>query len=181
MRTYLFDLSFFYDLYDKIYIFFDTLDLSREILILKLISYLVSFFFIFLIIALLKRADFGWQLRERVYARESVHGAEKIISRWDKIKNRLEKGDQASLKLAVIEADKIIDDIFIRMALPGKDMQERLAQFQKHELSSVDLVWEAHRLRNLIVNNPKAEISAEQATEAIRYYETALKELEYLS
>jgi len=67
------------------------------------------------------------------------------------------------------------------MALPGKDMQERLTQFQKHELSSVDLVWEAHRLRNLIVNNPKAEISAEQATEAIRYYETALKELEYLS
>ena len=105
MRTYLFDLSFFYDLYDKIYIFFDTLDLSREILILKLISYLVSFFFIFLIIALLKRADFGWQLRERIYARESVHGAAKIVNRWDKIKKRMEKEDQASWKLAVIEAD----------------------------------------------------------------------------
>lgn len=181
MRTHLFDLSFFYDLYDRIYLFFQNLDLSKEVLVIKLISYVISFFFIFLIIALLKRSDFGWQMRERAYARESVHGAAKAAGRWEKIKGRLEKGDQASLKLAVIEADKIMDDIFIRMALPGKDMQERLAQFQKHELSSVDLVWEAHRLRNLIVNNPKTEITEEQATEAIRYYETALKELEYLS
>ena len=173
MRTFLFGI------YENIYNFFNV-DFSQELLALKIFGYLLSLFFIFLIILLLRRADAFWWVRERYYAAESVKGEEQLNKKWQKILGRLERGDDANLKLAVIEADNIFADILKRMSLPGENFEEQLSQFERHELKSVDLVWEAHRLRDFIVHQPKVPISRDQAQTAIQYYETALKELEYL-
>lgn len=171
--------TFFIEIYGKFYTFF-TEDFSRELLALKIFGYFLSLFFVFLIVLLLRRADAFWWVRERFYAAESVKGEEQLNKKWQKILARLEKGDDANLKLAVIEADNIFADILKRMSLPGENFEERLAQFERHELKNVDLVWEARRLRDFIVHQPKVPISREQAETAIQYYEQALKELEYL-
>ncbi len=171
--------TFLVDFYDKLYFFF-TQDFAKELLIIKIVSWIFCFFLIFLVAALLRRSDAFWKVREALYARESAYPEKRLNRRWQKILKRLERGDQASLKLAVIEADNIIDEILKRMALPGNNFEERLRQFERHELSSVDLVWEAHRLRDFIVHAPDAQITQEQAEGALKYYETALKELEYL-
>ena len=173
MRTFLFGI------YESVYNFF-TNDFSQEFLALKIFGYLLSLFFLILIILLLRRADAFWGLRERFYAAESVKGEEKLNKRWQAILQKLERGDDANLKLAVIEADNIFADILKRMSLPGENFEERLAQFEKHELQSVDLVREAHRLRDFILHQPKVPISREQAATGVKYYATALKELEYL-
>lgn len=173
MRTFLFEI------YEKVSIFF-TEDFSREFLALKIFGYLLSLFLFFLIVLLLRRADAFWWVREMTYAAESVKGEEALNKKWQKILQRLERGDDANLKLAVIEADNIFADILKRMSLPGENFEERLGQFEHHELQSVDLVWEAHRLRDFIVNQPKVLIEKEQAETAVKYYEGALKELEYL-
>lgn len=172
-------ITFFLEFYDRIYNFFTAAEFSRIILVLKLLSWSVSLFLAFLIAVLLKRSDAAWWLRERAYARRVAYGAAPD-KRWSKILARLDKGDEANLKLAVIEADNLFDEILKRMSLPGKDMGERLRQFEEHELSSVNLVWEAHRLRNLIVHEPGSRLSREQAEQAIKNFEAALKELEYL-
>ena len=173
-------ITFFYDLYDQVYNFFTNTEFGGTILTLKLISYGVSLFFIFLIAVLLKRSDAVWWLKEQMQARRFVYGGAKVDKKWQIIQTRLRKGDEANLKLAIIEADNIFDDILKQMGLPGVDMGERLRQFEPHELKSVNLVWEAHRLRNAIVHEPSIQISREQAEQAVKNYEAALKELEYL-
>jgi hypothetical protein len=172
-------ITLFLNLYDRIYNFFTAAEFSRLILILKLVSWSVSLFLAFLIAMLLKRSDAAWWLRERAYARRFAYGGAPD-KRWPKILARLDKGDEANLKLAVIEADNLFDEILKRMSLPGIDMAERLRQFEEHELASVNLVWEAHRLRNMIVHEPTVQISRDQAEQAIKNFEAALKELEYL-
>ncbi len=119
-------------------------------------------------------------MKEGARARQAVYGVQELNKKWQSILMRLKKGDEASLKLAIIEADNIFDDILKRMGLPGIDMGERLRQFEEHELASVNLVWEAHRLRNAIVHEPTIQITQEQAAQAVSNYEAALKELEYL-
>lgn len=173
-------MDFLFNLYNQLYSYLTGPDLVGLFSALKLISWSISGFLIFLIIILLRRSDAAWRVRERFIAQESVYGPQRADRRWQKINERLQKGDEANLKLAVIEADNLFDDILRRMALPGRDMGERLKQFEKHELSSIDLVWDAHRLRNLIVHNHEAKITHEQAEQAVSYIEKALKELEYL-
>jgi archaellum biogenesis protein FlaJ (TadC family) len=173
-------ITFFLNLYDTINSFLNSVDFSRTILTLKLISYAISFFFIFLIAVLLKKSEATWWLKEGARARQAAYGPQKLDKKWQTVLMRLKKGDEASLKLAIIEADNIFDDILKRMGLPGIDMGERLRQFEPHELKSVELVWEAHRLRNAIVHEPTIEISQAQAEQAVQGYEAALKELEYL-
>lgn len=174
-------ITFFLDLYDRIYNFLTSNDFSSTLLVLKLISWSISLFFIILIVILLKKSEAAWWIKEGRVAGHYVYRAKKLDKKWQTIQARLKRGDEANLKLAIIEADNLFDDILKRMALPGVDMAERLRQFEKHELKSVDLIWEAHRWRNQIVHEPGVHISLEQAEQAIKGYEAALKELEYLS
>jgi len=173
-------ITFFHDLYEQIYYFLTSADFSGTLLILKLISYGFSFFFIFLIAVLLKKSNATWWVNEGVRARRIAYGGQPVDKKWLKIQARLRSQDEAAWKLAVIEADNIFDDILKRMGLPGVDFEERLRQFEPQELKSINLVWEAHNLRNYIIAQPTARLELAQAEQALANYESALKELEYL-
>jgi len=173
-------ITFVQNLYDQIFYFFTNAEFSGTILVLKLVGYAISFFFVFLVAALLKRSNATWWVNEGLRARRTAYGGPPVDKKWPKIQSRLAGVDEANWKLAIIEADNIFGDILKRMGLPGSDFEERLRQFEPHELKSVNLVWEAHRWRNAIIQEPAMIISKEQAEEAIKNYEAALKELEYL-
>ncbi len=172
-------ITFFLELYDTIYNYLTSVEASRVILALEIISWLVSFTMIFLIYILLKRSDATWWIRESVNSRKFAY-SEPTDMRWVKIQDRLRRGDEVNLKLAVIEADNVMGELLKRMSLPGKDMAERLKQFEKHELRSIDLVWESHKLRNQIVHEPSFHITREEAERAVEGIGAALRELEYL-
>ncbi len=173
-------INVFIDLYDLAANYFVSSDFQKTLILIKLISAAISFFFIFIIAILLSRSQAAWWVGERIDSFRKVNLPQKTEQRWLKIKERLEKGDEANLKMAIIEADGIFDDLLKRMAFPGKDMAERLTQFEKHELKSIDELWAAHRLRNLIVHEPAIKITQQEAERAIKGYEAALKELEVL-
>jgi len=172
-------ITFFLDAYDLVYNYLTSVDFAVILAILKITSYLISLTLAILIGILLKRADAGWWIRERLYAKDIAYGKTED-QRWLKIQERLKKGDEANLKLAVIEANNLLDDIFKRMSLPGRDMGERLKQVEQHEIKSINGVLESYKVRNKIVHDSKVRISLDEAEEAVKNIEAALRELEYL-
>ena len=173
-------ITLFLEIYDQIYLYVTSANFGAVLIILELTSYLISLTLAILIAILLKRSDASWWVRERVYANQVAYGQPEN-QRWEKILERLKKGDEANLKLAVIEADTLLDDIFKKIGLPGKNMDERLGQITQTEIKSVDKIWETHKIRDRIVKNSEIRISFEEAERAVGNIETALKELEYLS
>lgn len=173
-------ITLFLEVYDQIYIYITSANFGAVLIILKLASYLISLTFVILIAVLLKRSDAGWWIGERAYATQFAYGQTED-QRWQKILEKLKKGDEANLRLAVIEADSLLGDILKRMGLPGNNMEERLGQINKAEIKSIDKIWEAHKICNRIVSDSKTRISFEEAERAVGDIETALKELEYLS
>lgn len=171
-------IRFFLDLWDSIVMFFTSPEFSRGLLVYKLLSWFISFFLIYLIIVLLKKSDAGWWVREAFNSRRIAYGNPN--QRWENIVKRFSLGDDANMKLAIIEADNLMDEILKLMSLPGENMGERMKQFEKHELASIDQLWEAHKLRNRIVHEPGLRLMHEEAQKALEGYEAALKELEYL-
>ena len=45
---------------------------------------------------------------------------------WNKIEELASYGKEMNLKLAIIEADKLLDSVLKKMYFPGKTMAERL-------------------------------------------------------
>ena len=56
-------------------------------------------------------------------------------------------------------------------------MAERLSMIGKGELKSLDLLWEAHKIRNRIAHKLNFRIKRNEALRVISYYEEALKDL----
>ncbi len=56
-------------------------------------------------------------------------------------------------KLAIIEADIILDDILKQRGFVGNSLGERLKNISPYQLRSLDDAWEAHKIRNRIAHD----------------------------
>ncbi len=108
---------------------------------------------------------------------EAGQNPERIIRGWKQVLSRFHKGDDSNLKLAVIEADKLFDEVLKRSGFQGGTMGDRLANITATQLSNIEPVWQAHKLRNRIVHEPDYQLNRAEAELAVNIYRQALEEL----
>ena len=102
-------------------------------------------------------------------------------NRWQEIKNHVNSFRESEWKMAVIEADKLVDDALKAAGFPGESMGERLMLIKPGQLLNLQYLWDAHKLRNLIVHDPNYQITHRQAIWAVEAFESVLRELGALS
>jgi len=96
---------------------------------------------------------------------------------WEQIYRLANSVREAEWKLSVIEADKLVDDILQQLGYPGETMGERLMLIKPDQLSSLQDLWDAHKLRNLLVHEVSYKVKHEQVLAAINAFERVLREL----
>ena len=96
---------------------------------------------------------------------------------WDGIRDLANSGNPSDWNMAVLRADALLDDILSRQGYDGITMAERLKVVDPVKLPSLDRLWSAHRLRNMIAHDPLEQHTKETIIHALRSYEVALKEL----
>jgi len=104
----------------------------------------------------------------------------KMRKKWNKIEARLATGDQSQYKLAIIEADKMVDGIFKSMGLKGNDMIERMKMLNHEQLEAEEDLEKAHKVRNQIINDPSFDIGKEAVKENLDIYAKFLTENELM-
>lgn len=80
------------------------------------------------------------------------------------------------LIVAVIDADKLLDEALKRRRFKGKTMGERLVAAQRH-FSDNDGVWYAHKLRNRLVHEPGIRLKEPDAKRALAGVRQGLRDL----
>lgn len=78
--------------------------------------------------------------------------------------------------LAVIDADKLMDEALRHRHFKGTNMGERLVSAQ-HVLSNNDGVWYAHKLRNKLVHETDVRLKQKDAQNALEGVKQGLKDL----
>jgi len=114
---------------------------------------------------------------------ESEHGGEvgAIVGRWDDIVSHLGSSNPNDWKLAVIEADILLDEILRRGGYHGDSLGERLQGVERSDFETIDLAWEGHKIRNRIAHEGvNFNLSHEQAKRAIACYQQVFREFQYL-
>lgn len=142
---------------------------------------IISFIFLATIICLILLST--W-LRRRIledlteFTTYRPFGVKKTFKQWGRISKRLESDQEAEYKLAVIEADSLLDEILERMGYKGETMGDRLKQLNSTILPNIEQIWEAHKIRNNIVHDPDYRLSLNQAKRILANYEAGLRDLE---
>ncbi len=152
-------------------------------LFLKILFLIISLFFLFGIIYFLLKT--GWL--KRLFLQDLVeflgfkpYAIRKVSQTWAKIIKRLEKVSESETKLAIIEADDLLNEILERMGYPGETLGEKLKQLSEVILANLDEVQEAHKIRSNIVHDPTYRLSLGEARKVLEIYEKALLNLEAL-
>jgi len=94
--------------------------------------------------------------------------------RWQALQGMLK--DKATWPLAIIDADKLLDDALKRSKYRGKTMGERLVAAQR-DISNNDDVWFGHKLRNRLVHETNVKLTERMVKEALLGIRSALKDL----
>jgi len=167
----------------KIYNNFLAIDWQGIIVSLKIISVILSVFFIFFIIILLFKIRKNIKKALLAIAK-SVTAPDlpkkELDKKWSSVMNKLEKNNESDYKLALIEADNIFDDLLRKIGYQGEDMGERLKQITEAQLANIDELWQAHKVRNRIAHEPGFKLTYSQAKRAIEIYQQAMEDLEVL-
>lgn len=103
-----------------------------------------------------------------------------VKEQWESVLRKFSTGSPDSVKLAVIEADKIVDDVLKNLGLEGEHMADRLERLSPEEVKSLDRLWRAHRLRNNLVHEPTYQLSLPEAEAALDGYQAFLQEVQAL-
>jgi hypothetical protein len=105
------------------------------------------------------------------------YGQRQMSKQWSKIKKRAESGAESDLKLAIIDADDLLNEVLDNAGYEGKDFEDTIKKAGKLLAPVLDDLVDAHETRNSIVYEPDYKLSAEQAKKILATYESAVNNI----
>ena len=106
---------------------------------------------------------------------------EKENERWEQILVHVNSENPNDWRLAIIEADVILDEMVKSMGYRGESLGERMKSIEQSDFTSIDAAWEAHKVRNRIAHSGSDFILTQrEARRIIGLYEQVFKEFEYI-
>jgi hypothetical protein len=102
-----------------------------------------------------------------------------VATPWLEIQQKMKSDNPSDWTLAIIQADAILDKMLKASGYVGDTMGDRLKQINPAELEAIDDVWRSHKIRNRVAHGTET-ITEREALIAIRGYERAFRELNYI-
>jgi hypothetical protein len=134
---------------------------------------------------LTKKGDAVWRLEKaklyptdmKVAATNGSMVENPTLKKWDQIIALSESINASDWRLAIIEADIILDDLLTNLRLPGETMGDKLKAVEQSDFNTIDLAWEAHKARNMIAHQGSDFLLNQHETRRIiALYEAVFKE-----
>lgn len=95
---------------------------------------------------------------------------------WKQILKRLKIGEPAQIKMAVLEADKILNEMLKMAGYPGKDLDERLELADTATISNVNELRQAHKIKNRLAAESDFNVNQEEAVMILKIYQKTFQD-----
>ncbi len=110
----------------------------------------------------------------------SKHGSQLNVQRyqtkWLEIENSVTRDNAASWQLAIMNADKLLDQALRERRFKGQTMGERMKSANK-AWKNANHVWGAHKIRNQLAHEVNAKVSYEITLRSLSAFKQGLKDL----
>ncbi len=122
--------------------------------------------------------------RRRFYQTRRTVAAQDIPKsqlRWNRIREEANSDSEQSWRLAILEADIMLNELLDVMGYKGETMADKMRGVDRANFNSIDLAWEAHKIRNKIAHDGSAhQMTARETRRVIALYEKVLKDARYI-
>lgn len=153
-------------------------------LFVKIIFLLFALFFLGIILYFLKKTSWF----EKIFLQDFVElttfssfGVAKNQQAFRKIMERLKTQNEDEAKLAVIEAEDLLNESLNKIGYKKEEsLGEKLDEITPDIISNLEEVNEAHKVRNNIIHDPAYRLELEETKRILLVYEKALQNLETL-
>ncbi len=153
-------------------------------LIIKIIFITTSLLFLsFIVFALLKSSwlKFHFLIDLYEFFNYRPYGMPKLTKKWLKIKARSVRGTEDEYKLAIIEADSLLDEILKKIGYEEEELSGKLNKIPAGVLPNIEEILQAHKIRNDIIYDPNYKLSLEETEKILAIFEKALTDLHALT
>lgn len=100
--------------------------------------------------------------------------------KWKEIISKIESDSEKDWKFAIIEADALLDLLLKNKRVPGENMKEKLNSIKGQDLTNIDQLWTAHKVRNEIAHNSNFSLDKKEAVKIINFYKQTFIDLKAL-
>lgn len=101
--------------------------------------------------------------------------------RWERVEQYMTSLNVSDWKIAILEADNMLDDITERMGYKGENLGERMKQIEASDFPYLEEAWQAHKMRNTIAHKgTDYALTRSEAEQTINMYHRIFKDLGYL-
>ncbi len=98
--------------------------------------------------------------------------------RWQRIVELAAGANESDWRRAILEADIMLSDVLGGMGYPGASVGEQLRHANPIQMTTLDLAWKAHKVRNDVAHQGETMALTERDVRAtIDYYKRVFEEL----
>jgi len=101
---------------------------------------------------------------------------EKYRVKWLSVEQQLKRDDTSSYQLAILNADKLLDQALKERGFAGNTMGERMKSANKI-WTNANHIWTAHKIRNQIAHEAEFTLHYETTKRALVAFKQALKDV----
>lgn len=148
----------------------------------QFVSILLSGLLVLVLIFVLKKTSsvvaeskYKIEQAEQEYSNRRNKGV--VNQKWDRVIYHLDSQNPNDWKVAIMEADIILDELLESMGHSGETISAKLKQIEKSDFNTLDQAWEAHKVRNKIAHESGEYVLSErEARRVIDMYRSVFEE-----
>lgn len=99
---------------------------------------------------------------------------------WEEIMRKMESPNPSDWKVAILEADKLLETMVAGMGYVGQDLGERLKTVEPSDFVTLNNAWEAHKVRNRIAHEPSYQLTRAEGSHTIFLYQKVFEEFDFI-
>ncbi len=108
---------------------------------------------------------------------EEVHAAAPQEERWKRIMELASSGSASDWRRAILEADIMLASVLMEAGYQGSSVGEQLKMANPFQMTTLDLAWKAHKVRNQVAHGGESYALGERDTRtAIDQYRRVFEE-----
>jgi hypothetical protein len=153
--------------------------------VLVVLSWAVSALLVFgIIYAYIRHEQLGEVIGEILKRQEDafrqIHSGQVKNARWQDVLNHADSEQPNDWKLAIIEADIILEELLSELGYAGTSVGDKLKSAPA-SFRTIDQAWRAHNVRNRIAHDgANFELSEVMARETIAQYKMVFDEFDFV-
>lgn len=100
---------------------------------------------------------------------------------WVNVINYISSPDPSQWRLAIMEADNMLDALLTKLGFQGESLGEKLKSVDQNKFRSLASAWEVHTVRNKIAHEGSDfELSPREARRIVSLYEQIFREYAFI-